>query len=116
MAWLEQRGGRYRLKFRYGGREHGVSIKTDDRRKAEARRGKLEDALIDLEQGKLVPPPGADLGLFLLSGGRLDQKPVVEESHALGEVFDGYRASTNGKEANTRYTERIHMDHLERLL
>lgn len=117
MAWLERRGDLYRLKFRYGGREHAQSLKTGDRREAQALMGKLEENLILLERGKLEVPPGADLGLFLLSDGKLHQSPTLAHAPTLGQLFAKYReAGYCGKEKNTRDTEEVHMGHLERLL
>lgn len=78
--------------------------------------GRLEDNLRLLERGKLDVPPGADLCLFLLSDGKLHLAAKAERTLRLAEFFEKYGDSANGKEANTRYTEAIHMDHLERIL
>ena len=61
---------------------------------------------------------GADLGVFLLSGGKLNHCPVVEKRITLREFFEHYRTHLpeGAKEANTRYTENIHLAHLERLI
>src|SRR5262249_34402106 len=45
MASLEQRGNRYRIIFRLGGRKHHVSIKAADRKDAEACLVRLEENL-----------------------------------------------------------------------
>src|SRR5438128_1653006 len=78
MASLEKRGDTYRAKFRYGGRQFSCSLKTGELKDAQSLLGRLEENLALLERGRLELPPGADLGLFLLSDGKLNRKPVVE--------------------------------------
>jgi hypothetical protein len=75
MASLEQRGRRYRLAFRLGGQKYQVALKTEDRREAEACLGRVEENLRLVERGRLTIPDGADVGLFLVSDGKLDQRP-----------------------------------------
>jgi integrase len=118
MAWLEKRNDRYRIKFRYRGKSYQCGLKTENPREAEAFWGRLEDNLILMERGKLEPPADGELGLFLLSDGKLNAKPKVAESMSLAEVFRRYkdRFTAGAKEANTRYTEKIHMKHLERVI
>lgn len=117
MAWLEKRGDGYRVKFRFGGREHRHTLKkVTGEREARALMGTLEENLILVERGKMDVPPGADLGLFLVTAGKLTQTPTVGETVTLGGLFTKYRESGCGKEANTRDTEAVHMRHLERLL
>ncbi len=116
MASLELRGGRYRLAFRWGGRKHQHPLRTADLREAESCRERLEEGLRLLERGRLEPPPpGADLGLYLLSDGKVAGRPAVPaRSMTLGELFDVYRATlTDGaKAATTLATERTHTGHL----
>lgn len=116
MASLELRGNTYRVKFRHGGRQFGASLETSEFDAAEAKRKRLEANLHEVEHGRLIVPPGADLCVFLLSDGKAAEKTVVEKVLRLSDLFQKYRDSGNGKEANTRYTETIHMAHLERLL
>lgn len=61
---------------------------------------------------------GADLGVFLLSDGKLNHRPVVDKPLTLKEFFDHYlkKHPDGAKEASTRYTEDIHIEHLTRLL
>ena len=63
-------------------------------------------------------PAGADVGVFLASNGKLTQKPALEKPITFGELVARYliaRPSTP-KEANTCYTEDIHLAHLQRIL
>lgn len=118
MASLEQRGKHYRVIFRLGGMKHHVSVNAADRKDAEACRVRLEENLRLVERGRLAVPEGADVGLFLLSDGRLERKVTVERSVRLEEMFDLYRTEfTEGaKEAITREMENIHLNHLARLV
>ena len=72
MAWLEQRGKKYRISFGLDGALHRHSLGTADKAETNACLARLEDSLNRLERGWLKPPPpGADLPLFLLSGGEV---------------------------------------------
>ena len=118
MASLERRGNGFRVVFRLGGRKHHVSVSASDTKDAEACRVRLEENLRLVERGRLVIPDGADVGLFLLSDGRLEQKVRVERPVRLVEMFDLYRTefTAGAKEAITREMENIHLNHLARLV
>jgi len=117
MASLEKRGTRFRVKFRFGGQQLGVALKTAHRKEAEGLLGKLEYNLALLERGHLQAPEGADLGLFLISDGKLSGKPTVKPPFTLAELFSEYRGRPiNNKDPNTSRMEGIHMNHLERLI
>jgi integrase len=118
MASLEQRGRRYRIVFRLGGRKHSAAVKTADRREAEAYLARLEENLRLAERGRLTIPDGADVGLFLLSDGKLVQRVSVAPVLTLADLIAGYHATfTAGvKEKNTAKTERIHLAHVERVV
>lgn len=119
MAWLEKRGEKFRIKFRHGGRSHQVALKTDDESEARGSLARLEENLRLLERGRIDPPAGANLGLFLLTDGRVTGKKVVAPPEpTLAELFEHYakNLTAGSKEANTRKCESIHMRHLERLL
>lgn len=117
MAWLEKRNTGYRICFRHGGQGFQCRLGEITERAARAQMGRLEDNLMLLERGKLHPPSGADLGLFLLSDGQLNERLTVAKCLRLGEFLQKYREClTNAKEASTQTTELVHMAHVERLL
>lgn len=121
MPWLEKRGGKYRIKFRFGGKVRQVPLKTGDEDAARASLAKFEETLGDVLRGRLELPDGADVGLFLLSDGKLDKKPVpvaAPPAVTVEGLFDLYRTqlTPGSKEANTRKCEGVHMRHLARLL
>ncbi len=118
MASLERRGSRFRIIFRLGGRKHFVSVNAADSKDADACRVRLEDNLRLVERGRLTVPDGADVGLFLLSDGRLEQKVKLEKAVRLTEMFESYRTefTAGAKEAITREMENVHLKHLTRLI
>ena len=118
MAWLEKRADRYRINYRFGGVKNQVSLRTVDPKEADACLHRFEENLRLVERGRLEIPPGADLGVFLLSDGKLNHRPVVEKPLTLKEFFDHYleKHPNGAKESSTRYTEDIHIEHLTRLI
>jgi integrase len=118
MAWLEQRSGLYRIAFRHGGRKLHYSVGSDDPKEAQVCLARLEENLRLVERGRLEVPAGADLAVFLVTDGKLNAKPVIDQALTLAEVFERYdvQLPQGAKEANTRYTERIHLQHLKRLI
>jgi len=118
MAWLEQRSGLYRVAFRHGGRKLHYSVGSDNQKEAKACMARLEENLRLVERGRLEVPAGADLAVFLVTDGKLNAKPVIDQALTLAEVFERYETQLpeGAKEASTRYTERIHLEHLKRLI
>jgi integrase len=118
MASLEQRGKQFRVIFRLGGIKHSVSVKAADRREAEGCRNRVEENVRLVERGRLTIPEGADVGLFLVSDGRLEKKVEYVRPTRISELFQAYRDTfTIGvKEKITRKMEDVHLDHLLRIL
>lgn len=118
MAWLERRGERFRLVFRFRGNKFHVNLKATDPKEADGCRGRLEENLRLVERGRMAVPPGADLGLFLLSDGKLEQPVEVARPVRLAELFECYRTqfTAGAKEAITREMEGVHLKHLARLI
>ncbi len=79
---------------------------------------RLEENLRLVERGRLEVPANADLAVFLVTDGKLNAKPALEQPLTMAEVFERYNAQLpeGAKEASTRYTERIHLEHLKRLI
>ena len=59
MAWLEKRAERYRINDRFGGVEQQVSLRTEDRKEADACLHRFEENLRLVERGRLEIPAGA---------------------------------------------------------
>jgi hypothetical protein len=91
MAWLEKRGGQFRIVFRFRNQKFHVNLKETDTKDADACLARLEENLRLVERGRLLVPDGAELGLFLISDGRLEKPVVVAKSVRLAELFSTYQ-------------------------
>jgi integrase len=118
MASLEKRGKRFRVVFRLGGEKHFASVKTTDKREAEACLARLDENLRLVERGRLTIPDGAEVGLFLHSDGKLEQKVKLAHVLTVGELVSKYQSTftVGAKEKNTARTEKLHLSHAEKLL
>jgi integrase len=127
MAWLEKRGETFRIQFRFGGKPRQVALKTGDEAAAKRCLSRFEDTLGDVHRGRLVVPDGADIGLFLLSDGKIDRAPAKPDPEpapettaagTVGDLFALYQThlTPGAKEENTRRCEAIHLRHLTRVL
>jgi integrase len=118
MAWVESRGKSFRLSFRFNDRLYRVNLKSPDRQDAEACRIRLEENLRLVERGRIAVPTGADLGLFLISDGKLEKSVEIVRMPTLGDIVKRYQETfTKGaKEEITRRMEDIHLAHLMRII
>jgi len=119
MSHLEQRGvGQYHLVFRFGGRRFKKALKTTQTGQAEAARIRLDENLRLVTAGRLVIPEGADIPTFLLSDGKLNDKPSLSAPFTLSRLFREYleQLPDGNMESNSLYTAKIHMAHFEQVL
>ena len=75
---FDEASKRYRIRFRYGGKPYKRSLKTTEKREAEAVVGRVEETIRLLERGRIDIPLGADPGVFILSDGKLNEKLTAE--------------------------------------
>ena len=118
MAWLEQHptSGHFKICFRWDGRKHKKTVKTENRKVAGAVLSRFNENLGLLERGRLELPDGADIGTFLLSDGKLGGQPVAPktpEFQTLSELRDAYLAvhSNGSLEKNSLATLAMHLRH-----
>ncbi len=119
MASLEKRyDGRYRIVFCWQGERRYHSLGKMPERDARSCLDRLEESLRFVDRGLLEAPVDADLGRFLVSGGKLNGKPVLETPLRFGELLKRYQAEhpDGVKELSTRSTEKIHIAHLIRII
>jgi integrase len=119
MSSLERRGaGQYHLVFRFAGRRFKKALKTTQTDVAEATRVRLDENLRLVTAGRLVIPEGADIPTFLLSDGKLNEKPSLPIPVTLNKFFQEYleQLPDGNMESNSLYTAKIHMAHFERVL
>jgi integrase len=119
MAWLEEHptSGHFKICFRWGGRKLKKTVKSTARDDAETALARFKDNLQLLERGRLELPPGADIGTFLLSDGKLNgHAAVTSKPHilSLGELRDAYvEVHSNGVlEENSLATVCMHLRHV----
>jgi integrase len=119
MASLEKRyGGRYRIVFCWQGERRYHSLGKLPEREALSCLDRLEESLRFVDRGLLEVPADADVGRFLVSGGKLNGKPSLKAPLRLGELLSRYQAEhpEGVKEPTTRSTESTHIAHLSRLI
>ena len=105
MGWVERRGKKFRLSFRHGGRLFRHSLGTESQREADESLAIVERNLRLLEEGILDLPVGADLPLFLLSGGKRTARLEIAETLTLGSLIARYISAREGaQEENSLYT------------
>ena len=68
MAFLENRNGKYRIKFRFEGRQYSRSLKTSNDQKAQLAKGQVERNLELVSLGLLEVPEDCDVFNFFLTG------------------------------------------------
>lgn len=119
MASLELRNKIYRVVFVHGGKKHGFTLDTGDRRTAEALLGGVEKTLMLMNQGILRMPQGCGLTDFVRSGGQPTRPPEsIPNDMTVGECRDRYLAAhgTGAMEVNSLATVRMHLGHFVRTL
>src|SRR5690242_7937041 len=72
MANLGKKNGVFLARFRYLGKKYKRSLKTSDRKTADAAMNRIKDALHQLAINNKRVPNGVDPGDFIISGGTLE--------------------------------------------
>ncbi len=125
MAWLEPHptSGHFNICFRWQGKKLRRTLKTTQKKEADAILHRFDENVVLLERGRLELPAGGDILTFLLSDGKLSGVPAPEPTPApapptLQEIVDQYLATLgNGTvEADSLCTVRMHLNHFLRKL
>jgi integrase len=122
MAFLEKRGNRFRVIFRYDGRRYTHALATEDEGIAQGLIGGIEKTLMLLDQKVLKVPDGVEILSFIVSNGHVDQSPsqctditnaTVREGITLGELKGDYvqAHSAGAMEKNSLDTVAMHLRH-----
>jgi len=112
MASLFIEKGIYTVAFRLGKSQYRRSLKTSEAKEANGRFKRIEVTLYDIEQGRLTIPEGADIGKFILSEGRLEQKLEVAEVKMLKDVIETYKQEKVGLAKTSMDTIVVHTNWL----
>ncbi len=119
MAWLEvKNSGQYHIAFRFGNQKFKRSLRTTDRKDAEAAKSRVDENIRLVERGRLTLPDDADVAAFLISDGKLKNRVVVAKQLTIRELFSRYQSElpSAAMEQNSRSTVKVHLRHIERLL
>ena len=116
MASLEKRNQTYRIVFMHGGKRHGFSLKTGDRREAETLAGGVEKTLMRIEQKLLKVPLGVDIVKFVQNDGQVEEAAPAPAAEPItfAQFRDRYLATheSGGMESDSLRTVRIHLGHI----
>ncbi len=119
MAWLEvKNSGQYHIAFRFGNQKFKRSLRTTNRKDAEAAKSRVDENIRLVERGRLILPDDADVAAFLISDGKLKNRIIVSKSLTIRELFIRYQSElpSAAMEQNSRSTVKVHLRHIERLL
>ena len=120
MASLHNRNGTWYLSFRFGGTQFLPSLKTEDESEAKGTKALVEETIRLLNTGRLSLPLDATREktlTYILSGGKLTEKPIVADTIDLATVITEYFTHyAVGKEPTTVKGEKIHTGHFRRIL
>lgn len=119
MAILDQKNGVYLARFRFAGRQFKRSLKTTDRKDAEAALLEVKRAIHRLTIGMVEIPEGVDPGDFILSGGTVIQSPrevVEKEVPSLLEAMEHYQTYLSHLAKPNCRTISVHLGNLRKTL
>ena len=118
MAGVQNRGGSYRVYFRYQGKQVTFPLGKVTKQEAEAKAAQAEYLLLRLRQRLIELPPGVGISEFLQHDGKTPVGSVpATKPTKLAELRDRFLATHVGAhEKNTLYTAKIHFGHIEKTL
>jgi len=111
----DERTGNWVVMFRWG-KQYRRSCETKSKVEARAAKIRIEETIRLLRQGVLELPPDADPATWIMSGGKLNNRPQADKMHRFGGIADAYLEDQHGKADSTITTERIHIQHLKRII
>jgi|GEM_PF-3518368 len=76
MAFMENRNGKFRIKFRFDGKSYSRSLKTENAQKANLAKGQIERNLELVSLGLLQVPDDCDVLDFFLTGKFQEERSV----------------------------------------
>ncbi len=116
MAGLQLRSGRYRVIFRYLGKQHTLNLGKVSETEAETKAGQVSYLLMRLNQKLIALPAGTGIVDFVERDGIMPEAAVTPSARSvltLADLRDRYLATyASANESNTLGTARIHFRHL----
>jgi len=117
MAHLSRKNGVFVARFRYRGKEYKKSLKTTDRRDAEAAILEVQRVIHRLTVGLLAVPDGVDPGGFIVSGGTLRPasapSPEPRTCPPVDQAIEEYLGCLAHMAPSNRTTIRVHLRNLK---
>lgn len=117
--WRDARSGNFLIKFHFAGKRYTRSCETPKEKDANGIKAAVEETVGFLNTGRLTMPEGVtDPGVWIMSGGKLNQKPKTETARLrlVGEICDAYYQDQLDKADTTLKGEINHINHLKRQL
>ena len=115
MAWIQERGGSYRVFFRFRGKQLTFPLGKVSKQEAEAKAAQVDYLLLRLKQGLVELPPGVDIAEFVQHDGRRrrNRRPPPRVGNAPSATLrDRFLATHAARTRRTRLsTARIHFNH-----
>src|SRR5262249_16456484 len=116
MAGLQQRNRRYRVIFRYHGKQRTLNLGKVSEGEAESKSAQVDYLLMRLKQGLIELPPGIDIVHFIKHDGNVPaaaERTPARKSATLASLRDRYLATyAQANEKNTLRTAKTHFRHL----
>lgn len=119
MAWIERRGGTWRVVFRFANAKRSFTVGGVTEAEANAFVASTEELLRLLKRNLVAVPHGCTIEEFLLHRGKPPECRTASEVEGLtlAELLDTYGRSHEGKlEDSTLAAIRVHVKHLVRIL
>ncbi len=90
--WQDERSGKWVVGFVYGAKHFVRSCRSKSEKTARSSKVLVEETIQLLNTGRLIMPADADPGVWILSGGKLLEKPKTDTRSLvkLGEICDAY--------------------------
>lgn len=111
-----------RFRFPVNGTMHRFNraLKTKDEKTALSKMALIEETIHMIETGRIEIPAGStekQVATFILSGGKLTEKPQAIKSIRLEEFWDEYESGYSlNKEPSSISTEKVHKNNLVKIL
>ena len=115
--WKDSRSGNFLIKFHFASKRFTRSCESQKEKDAKGIKAAVEETLGFLNTGRLTMPEGvADPGVWIMSGGKLNEKPRIETPRLtmVGEICEAYRQDQLDKADTTLKGELNHVNHLKR--
>jgi integrase len=119
MANLGRKNDVYLARFRFQGKEYKRSLRTADRKNAEAAMHRVEDALHRLAVRLIAVPDGVDPGDFIVSGGTLTPPALARGRRTVptfGSAVQEFLGDLGHLAESNRYTIGVHLRNLQKKL